>query len=691
MPKKKGKGRKKGKKGDQVLSAPYKFSADAGDGICPLDPQEPPLSWGYIDDRYDKVQVNKNVISGKALKTEAPGEEPPPWVSGTNVLPLNPRTYRFRYTIKNIDKSANKTYFDDILVGFAARDKMNDADVRQRFGFYYYKAWGGKHDNRRIFNHYVSVGSGKKLGKNAYIFFDPRLYNFSELVNEDCIDVFINMKTGKFWFELVYTDNTQKSFGSRDFVIAPEHLKQLTPIAAVRGVDSSIELTSVCKLVDDKYTLHRPIELLSMESLHRLKYLAPAEWGLHHPSYKDNIIGGTIKSGCEGYNWATGTATLPEQGKYRIQYSVDSIQSGYVADIIVGVAYRRALVMSEDSYSPNGFYCWASYRGGNGSSLLADGNPAQTGIQQESRAGSIIEVIVDQDASTVEFHIDGQPVGTALQLAAERNLAPVACVVRPDSALTLVAVERVKPPGGDRWKAAAELEKAYAAERDRAALGLFPWAAWGSSHPSYTGKISGGAITTGNGNSEFWATGAGTLPEQGKYRIEYRVDGVDIGPFHDIYVGVASRAARVENQGGAELDGCYCWVSRNPGHGSMLIANGIRVQRGIPLESSAGSTIEIIVDQDASTVEFLLDGAPLQGGNMGGSHKLTVNPLHKRDLTPVACVMYSGSALTLVKVEKLRAELDYGYDNDADSSGEEATLDLLPRLPHLFIRSSLRF
>ena len=59
--------------------------------------------------------------------------------------------------------------------------------------------------------------------------------------------------------------------------------------------------------------------------------------------------------------------------------------------------------------------------------------------------------------------------------------------------------------------------------------------------------------------------------------------------------------------------------------------------------------IEIIVDQDASTVEFRLDGAPV--GNGGTACKLTVKPEHKRDLTPAACVCYAGSALTLVAVE----------------------------------------
>ena len=118
-------------------------------------------------------------------------------------------------------------------------------------------------------------------------------------------------------------------------------------------------------------------------------------------------------------------------------------------------------------------------------------------------------------------------------------------------------------------------------------------------------------------------------------------------------MGVASRAAQLEDQyGGASVlasKGCYCWTSYRSGRGSVLYADGSDVQRDIPQESRAGSTIEIIVDQDASTVEFRLDGAPV--GKGGTACKLTVKPEHKRDLTPAACVWDPGSALTLVAVE----------------------------------------
>ena len=171
---------------------------------------------------------------------------------------------------------------------------------------------------------------------------------------------------------------------------------------------------------------------------------------------------------------------------------------------------------------------------------------------------------------------------------------------------------------------------------------------WGPSHSKYGRKIRGGAITAGCGDWR-WATGAGTLPEQGKYRIQYRVDRIDSGATGDIYVGVASRAARVEDHSSSAPKGCYCWKSYRSGTGSYLLADRSRVQLGIPQESRAGSTIEIIVDQDASTVEFQLDGAPV--GKGGTACKLTVKPEHKRDLTPAACVRRSGSALTLVAVE----------------------------------------
>mgnify|MGYP004417208215 CR=1 FL=1 len=170
---------------------------------------------------------------------------------------------------------------------------------------------------------------------------------------------------------------------------------------------------------------------------------------------------------------------------------------------------------------------------------------------------------------------------------------------------------------------------------------------WGPHHSSYDGKIRGRAITAGHDELDpRWATGAATLPEHGMYCIQYRVDRIDSGAINgDIFVGVASRAARVENQNTFDPKGCYSWASYCIGDGSSLWADGSNVQGGISQESRAGSTIEIIVDQDASTVEFQLDGAPV--GKGGTACKLTVKPEHKRDLTPAACVKRPGSALTI--------------------------------------------
>ena len=85
--------------------------------------------------------------------------------------------------------------------------------------------------------------------------------------------------------------------------------------------------------------------------------------------------------------------------------------------------------------------------------------------------------------------------------------------------------------------------------------------------------------------------------------------------------------------------------------GCYLHADGSCKQRKIPQLPRAGSTIEVIVDQDASTVEFRLDGAPV--GKGGTACKLSVKPEHKQDLTPAASVVEVGSALTLVAVEEM--------------------------------------
>ena len=173
---------------------------------------------------------------------------------------------------------------------------------------------------------------------------------------------------------------------------------------------------------------------------------------------------------------------------------------------------------------------------------------------------------------------------------------------------------------------------------------------WGACHSSYDGKVQGGAITAGCGERR-WATGEGTLPAHGKYRIQYEVNSTDSGDIADIRVGVASRAARVDQQDTWEPQGCYFWLSHRGGDGTFLVEDGTYVKKDIPQESHAGSIIEVIVDQSAATVEFRLDGAPV-GGKEAGT-KLKVKREHQRDLTPAACVYWEPSAVTLVAVEAM--------------------------------------
>ena len=167
--------------------------------------------------------------------------------------------------------------------------------------------------------------------------------------------------------------------------------------------------------------------------------------------------------------------------------------------------------------------------------------------------------------------------------------------------------------------------------------------AWAQS-AAYAGKLRGNTITAGCGGAH-WVTSTRTLPVQGKYRIQFRVDRVATGDISDIYIGVASRAAKVEDNPSVKPTGCYYWLSHCSGHGSLLRANGITVQDGILQQSRAGSNIELIVDQVVGCVEFRLDEAPLG--------KVTVKLEHRQDLKPVALVSKPDSALTLVAVEAM--------------------------------------
>ena len=178
---------------------------------------------------------------------------------------------------------------------------------------------------------------------------------------------------------------------------------------------------------------------------------------------------------------------------------------------------------------------------------------------------------------------------------------------------------------------------------DAAGIQLLFTGAWEwAQSAAYKGKIRGSAITAGCGGAH-WATGTRTLPVQGRYRIQYRVDGVAFGNVTDLYIGVASRAAKVEDQPSLKPEGCYYWLSHCSGDSSLMRADGATVQDGIPHQSRTGSSIELIVDQGTGAVEFRLDTEPVG--------TVTVKSEHRRDLTPVACVSKAGSALTLVAVE----------------------------------------
>ena len=205
---------------------------------------------------------------------------------------------------------------------------------------------------------------------------------------------------------------------------------------------------------------------------------------------------------------------------------------------------------------------------------------------------------------------------------------------------------------------------------------------WDQSHSNlkYANKINNNIITKGCGHYNLWATGNAILPSQGKYKIIYKVNKLDSNAPFDISVGVASRSANIQNQIGERPRGCYFLESYIHNQGSELIADGSLIRYDIPSKSKADSEIEVIVDQDASTVKFKIDGVPLLGGlidntvfaspsaaiyqHTGGADEtfrpntdlLEVKPEHKYDLTPAASVLYPGSALTLVAIEKIEAE-----------------------------------
>ena len=99
-----------------------------------------------------------------------------------------------------------------------------------------------------------------------------------------------------------------------------------------------------------------------------------------------------------------------------------------------------------------------------------------------------------------------------------------------------------------------------------------------------------------------------------------------------------------------ETPGCYLWCSCTDGDGSYLAAEGEIIQGEIPQESNVGSRIDVIVDQDSSTVEFLLDGVPVGKGRK--SCKLSMRQQDVVDLTPAVVVVEEKSALTFIGVSR---------------------------------------
>ena len=149
-----------------------------------------------------------------------------------------------------------------------------------------------------------------------------------------------------------------------------------------------------------------------------------------------------------------------------------------------------------------------------------------------------------------------------------------------------------------------------------------------------------------NNSRSGWQMYPGTIPKHGKVHVVTQVDKIN----GKLCWGLSSRKARIDGQSvGDYPSACYYVVFTGGGH-AALCADGTLVQDNIPRECRAGSTIELIMDHDASsTMEFRLDDVSVG--------KLTVKPEHKEDLTLAACVELPGTALTLVSYKNGRKRL----------------------------------
>ena len=150
--------------------------------------------------------------------------------------------------------------------------------------------------------------------------------------------------------------------------------------------------------------------------------------------------GGVIAEGTGNRRWAVGVGALPQSGRYRITYRVDAIDARSSWNIYLGVGSLSANIVSQShTASPSGWYGWWSYSNGSETALAADGAQVQGGILQKTKAGSVVALVVDQDASTITITCDGAHIGV-IRNVTHKDLTPAATVFWQGSALALLSV-----------------------------------------------------------------------------------------------------------------------------------------------------------------------------------------------------------------------------------------------------------
>ena len=180
-----------------------------------------------------------------------------------------------------------------------------------------------------------------------------------------------------------------------------------------------------------------------MEPLERQELqlsLPAAEWGAWHAELNGKVRGGVISEGTGNRRWAVGVGTLPQAGRYRITYRVDTIDAHFSWNMYLGVGSLSADIVGQShTASPSGWYGWWSYSNGDETALAADGAQVQGGIRQKTKASSVVVLVVDQDASTISITCDGAHVGVISNVA-HKDLTPAATVFGQGSTLALVSV-----------------------------------------------------------------------------------------------------------------------------------------------------------------------------------------------------------------------------------------------------------